>query len=71
MMYKEVKEELKGYWEEGYQFFESSWYGDYQMDSWEEVEEFFEELEEDEYLHFGLRVYPEVKELEMWHDSDE
>ena len=71
MMYAELKEELKAYWEKDFHFVEASWYGDSDVEEWEEVEELFEELEEDEYLHLEVKVDEEKKVVELFVESEE
>lgn len=70
MMYTELKEELKAYWEKDFHFVEVSWYGDSDIEEWEEVVELFEELEEDEYLHLEVKTDEEKKVVELFIDSE-
>lgn len=53
--------ELYKYWEEGYSFVESSYYGDSDVEDWEDVKDILEEVEEEEYLELVVSVDDEKK----------
>lgn len=53
--------ELYKYWEEGYSFVEGSYYGDSDIEDWEDVKDILEEVEEEEYLELVVSVDDEKK----------
>lgn len=53
--------ELHKYWEEGYSFVEGSYYGDSDVEDWEDVKDILEEVEEEEYLELVVSVDDEKK----------
>jgi hypothetical protein len=53
--------ELYKYWEEGYSFVEGSYYGDSDVEDWEDVKDILEEVEEEEYLELVVSVDDEKK----------
>ena len=53
--------ELYKYWEEGYSFVEGSYYGDSDVEDWEDVKDILEEVEEEKYLELVVSVDDEKK----------
>jgi len=54
-----MKKELKKYWKAGYHFVEGSYYGDSDIDEWEDVTDLLEEVKSEPYLELNVKVEEE------------
>ena len=64
-----MKKEMRKYWEVGYKFVVGSYYGDSELEEWEEVEEEIEVVEEDEWLELEITIDDEKKTVYMFEQN--
>lgn len=64
-----MKKEMRKYWKAGYQFVVGSYYGDSELEEWEEVEEEIEVVEEDEWLELKITIDDEKKTVYMFEQN--
>lgn len=64
-----MKKEMRKYWKAGYRFVVGSYYGDSELEEWEEVEEEIEVVEEDEWLELKITIDDEKKTVYMFEQN--
>lgn len=66
-----MMEKLREMFEQGYRFVESSYYGESEVEDFEEVEDAVQEAEDEEYCHFFYEVDEEAHEIRFEVVDDE
>lgn len=64
-------EMMRELWEKGFHFVEGSYFGYYSPESFEEVEDSYEEAEAEEYLRFEVEVDRVSRTITYYVENDE
>lgn len=64
-------EMMRELWGKGYHFVETGYYGESDVEDFEQVEDSYEEAEEEEFLTFEVEIDHEAQTVTYWVEDDE
>lgn len=66
-----MEQRLHELFEQGYSFVAASYYGECELESWEDVVEDYHEDDDDEWCFVSVSIDDEAREVVLFHECDE